>query len=66
MPGVARVGRVAAENDFHLAEDFALAIDQRRPTMLDAEASREIFCVVEAAVESGRTGKPVEVRYGRG
>jgi hypothetical protein len=46
-----------------MAEDFAAAIDEGRPTMLDARASRAIFCVVEAAVESGRTGRPVTVRY---
>jgi len=62
-PGEARDRRVAAENDFHLAEDFALAIDERRKTMLDAEASRAIYCVVEAAIESGRTGRPVDVKY---
>jgi myo-inositol 2-dehydrogenase / D-chiro-inositol 1-dehydrogenase len=62
-PGEPRERRMAAENDFHLAEDFAQAIDDRRPTMLDARASRAIYCVVEAAVESGKTGLPVEVRY---
>jgi predicted dehydrogenase len=62
-PGEARDRRVSVENDFHLAEDFARAIDERRRTMLDAEASRAIFCVVEAALESGRTGRPVDVRY---
>jgi predicted dehydrogenase len=62
-PGEPRERRVAAENDFYMAEDFATAIDERRPTMLDAAASRAIYCVVEAAVESGKTGKPVTVRY---
>jgi hypothetical protein len=62
-PGEARERRVSAENEFHLAEDFAQAIDERRKTMLDAAASRAIYCVVEAAVESGRTGRPVDVKY---
>jgi myo-inositol 2-dehydrogenase / D-chiro-inositol 1-dehydrogenase len=62
-PGEARERRVSAENDFHLAENFAQAIDQRRATMLDARASRAIYCVVEAAIESDRSGRPVDVRY---
>ena len=59
--GEARDRRVAAENEFFMAEDFAAAIDAGRPTMLDARVSRAIFCTVEAAVESGRTGRPVAV-----
>jgi myo-inositol 2-dehydrogenase / D-chiro-inositol 1-dehydrogenase len=62
-PGEPRERRMAAENDFHLAEDFAQAIDGRRATMLDAKASRAIYCVVEAAIESGRSGRPVNVKY---
>jgi predicted dehydrogenase len=57
-----RMKRVAAENEFFMAEDFARAIDTGGPTMLDARASRHIFATVEAAVESGRTGRAINVR----
>lgn len=57
-----RMKRVAAENDFFMAEDFAKAIDTGGPTMLDARASRAIFATVEAALESSRTGRVVAVR----
>jgi predicted dehydrogenase len=57
-----RMKRVAAENDFFMAEDFATALDTGGPTMLDARASRAIFNTVEAALESARTGRAVAVR----
>jgi predicted dehydrogenase len=57
-----RQRRVAAENDFLLAENFAQAIEHDGQTVMDARASREIFATVEAALESCRTGEPVEVR----
>jgi predicted dehydrogenase len=57
-----RMKRVAAENDFFMAEDFAQALDTGGPTMLDARASRAIFATVEAALESARTGRAVAVR----
>lgn len=57
-----RMKRVAAENDFFMAEDFAQALDTGDPTMLDARASRAIFATVEAALESARTGRAVAVR----
>jgi predicted dehydrogenase len=57
-----RQRRVAVEYDFHLADDFARAIDENRETVLDIRASRDIFATVEAALESCRTGQPVEVR----
>lgn len=56
-----RQRRIASENDFLLADDFANAIDTGGPTMLDAIASRRIFATFEAALESCRTGQPVDV-----
>ena len=41
--------------------DFAQAIDTNGDTILDARASRAIFATVAAALESCRTGRPVEV-----
>lgn len=61
-PGEARYRRTAAENEFFMAEDFATAIDSGRPTMLDAPASRAIYCTVEAALESAAAGRAVDVR----
>ncbi len=57
-----RQRRVANDNDFLLAENFANAIDSGGDTILDARASRAIFATVEAALESCRTGKSVEVK----
>lgn len=57
-----RQRRVANDNDFLLAENFAQAIDSNGDTILDARASRAIFATVEATLESCRTGQPVEVR----
>ena len=53
--------RVAIENDFLLMDDFARAIDTGSETVLDARAGRAITATVEAAIESGRSGTPVEV-----
>lgn len=61
-PKEARQRRVANENDFLLADDFARAIDANRETVLDIRASRAVFATVEAALESCRTGEAVEVR----
>jgi predicted dehydrogenase len=57
----ARQRRVASDYDFLLADDFARAIDEDGETILDAPASRRIFATVAAALESCRTGQPVEV-----
>jgi predicted dehydrogenase len=54
--------RVAIDNDYLLMEDFARAIDTGGETVLGVRASRAICAVVEAALESARTGRPVEVR----
>ena len=59
--GEARNQRVANEGNFLLMEDFAKAIDTDGDTILDARAGRAIAATVQAAVDSGRSGKPVAV-----
>jgi predicted dehydrogenase len=61
-PKEPRQRRVAGENDFLLADDFARAIDEGRDTVLGVRASYAIFATVEAALEACRTGKVVEVK----
>lgn len=58
----ARQRRVANENDFLLAENFAQAIDTNGDTIVDVHASHAIFVTLEAALQSCRTGQPIEVR----
>jgi len=53
--------RLANDNGWLLAENFARAIDTNGDTILNARKSRAICATVKAAVESGRTGGPVEV-----
>jgi myo-inositol 2-dehydrogenase/D-chiro-inositol 1-dehydrogenase len=55
--------RVANDNDWLLADDFAKAIDAGTDTSLGVRNSREICATVHAAIESGRTGLPVQVRH---
>ena len=55
--------RVANSNDWLLADNFARAIDTNTDTCLNARASRAICATVHAAIESGRTGMPVEVNH---
>jgi len=50
-----------SENDYLLADSFARAIDTNSHTILDAPTSRAIAATVLAALESGRTGKVVDV-----
>ena len=57
----ARQRRVASENDFLLADNFAHAIDTGGPTLMDAPASRAIYATFAAALESARTGDVVAV-----
>ncbi|TXT23694.1 MAG: hypothetical protein FD138_3189 [Planctomycetota bacterium] len=57
-----RQRRVANDNDFLLAQNFANAIDTNSDTILDARASRAIFATVAAALESCRTGQAVDVK----
>ncbi len=58
--------RVANHNDWLLADNFARAIDANGKTCLNARVSRAICATVHAAIESGRTGVPVEVNHGDG
>lgn len=53
--------RVANDADFLLMENFAQAIDNDGETSMDAKAGRAICATVHAAIESGRTGQPVDV-----
>lgn len=53
--------RVAVDNDYLQMEGFARAIDTDGETILDARAGRAICATVQAAVDSGKTGQPVEV-----
>jgi len=55
--------RVAIDYDYLLMENFAQAIDSGGETILDARAGRAICAVVQAALESGRTGRPIEVNH---
>jgi predicted dehydrogenase len=57
----ARQRRVANDNDFLLADNFAQSIDTDGNTIMDAHASRDIFAITQAALESARTGQPVVV-----
>jgi predicted dehydrogenase len=54
--------RVANDNDYLLMDDFARAIDTGGETALGVRASRAICAAVTAALESARSGQPVEVR----
>ncbi|MBP86398.1 MAG: oxidoreductase [Planctomycetaceae bacterium] len=53
--------RVGIDNDYLLMDDLANAIDNARPTILDAIAGRAITATVAAAVESGKSAEVVEV-----
>jgi len=57
-----RQRRIAGDNDFLLAHNFAEAIDTGGPNIMDARTSYNIFATCEAARESSRTGQPVDVR----
>ena len=52
---------VGHDNNFQLPENFARAIDTDGDTILDARAGRAICATVQAAIDSGRSGTPVEV-----
>lgn len=53
--------RVGIDNDFLLMDDFARAIDTDGETILNAAAGRAITATVAAAVESGKSGNPIDV-----
>ena len=63
-PGDHRQRRVGVDYERRLLDDFARAIDTGTDTLMTARDSRAIAATVFAAVESGRTGRVVEV--GRG
>jgi len=60
-PKEPRRRRVANDNDFHLAESMAQAIDGTATTIMDIEASMAIYETTEAAAASCRLGQPVDV-----
>ena len=60
-PKEPRQRRIAIENDYLLADDFARAIDENRDTVMGVRAAHAIFATVEAALESARTGRAVSV-----
>jgi predicted dehydrogenase len=62
-PKEPRQRRIANENDFLLAQNFAEAIDTGSRTIMDAHTSYDIFATCEAARESCRTGRPVVVEH---
>ena len=53
--------RMAVDLDFQLMEDFAEAIDSGSGGILDAVTSRDIAATVQAAVDSGKSGRVEEV-----
>ncbi len=53
--------RLAIDDAFHLMQNFADAIDNNGQTILDAKAGRSICATVEAAIRSGKSGKPENV-----
>ena len=61
-PKEPRQRRVASDNDFLLAQNFAEAIEAGGRTIMDARTSFNIFATCEAACESARSGQPVAVR----
>lgn len=56
-----RQRRVGLDYERHLLDDFAHAIDSGSDTRMTARDSRAIAATVLTAIESGQTGRPVEV-----
>ena len=54
--------RVAIDDAYELMQNFAAAIDDDADTIMDARAGRAICATIEAAVKSGRSGRPELVR----
>ena len=52
---------LAADHDYLLSDNFVRAIETDSPSILDVRTSRNITAMVAAAIESGRSGKVVEV-----
>ena len=55
--------RIADENDYLLAENFARAIDGDEDPILDARGARDICATVLAALESGETGEKIKMNH---
>ena len=55
--------RVANDNDWLLADEFARAIDNGRDTSINVRVSRDICATVHAAIQSGLSGTLVEVPH---
>ena len=53
--------RVANQNDYLLMQNLCEAIENDDDTILNVRSSRAIFATVQAAIESGRSGRPVEL-----
>ena len=53
--------RIANENDFLLMDNFANALDTGGETILNEKDGRHIVAIVQAALESGKSGKLVDV-----
>ena len=53
--------RLAIDNDYLIVDAFLDAIEGRGPSPLDVRVSRAITATVVAAIESGRSGEPVDV-----
>lgn len=53
--------RIADENNYLLAENFARAIDGLEDPILDARGARDICAIVLAAIASGQTNIPVDL-----
>jgi len=59
--GDSPAARVGGDADWLLMENLAQAIDTDGDTILNARVGRDIAATVQAAIDSGRTGRPVEV-----
>ena len=53
--------RIADDNNYLLAENFARSIDGQDSPVLDCIEARNICATVQASLESSRLGKPVDV-----
>ena len=54
--------RIADDNNYLLAENFARSIDGQDSPVLDCIEARNICATVQASLESSRLGKPVDVK----
>lgn len=58
-PGEFKHRRVADDSNYLLMENFAAALDGQGDPILDARGARDIAEVVQAALESAKSGSPV-------